>query len=142
MATHAFSGMADLIEDLRRMPTAVESAASTLIHTAADTMHAEVLGEYAEVTGDLKAHVTVVQINAFRAQVKSTSRHASLYERGTVERQHASGKKVGKMPKANVFIPAAIKARRHMVTEMIRVIESYPVRGMTGRLELKDDGRD
>jgi hypothetical protein len=46
------------------------------------------------------------------------------------------------MPPANVFIPAAIKARRQMVERLTRLIERQTVRGMTGRLEVKDDGRD
>ena len=138
----AFHGLSALLEDLRRMPTALESAASELVHTAADTMHAEVVNEYPEVTGNLESHVTVVRVNAYRAEVRSTAKHALLYERGSVERMHASGKSVGAMPKANVFIPAAIKARRHMERQIIKAVESYTVRGMSGRLAVKDDGRD
>jgi hypothetical protein len=138
----AFHGMSALIDDLRRMPTRIEQEASWHVHNAADTMAAEVRAEYPEVTGHLKRGIKVQRVNAFRAVVKSTARHAFIYERGTVERSHASGKSVGAMPPANVFIPAAIKARRHMTEQLIRVVESQTVRGMTGRLNVKDDGRD
>ena len=143
MAKPAFDGMIEMIDDLRRMPTEVEKAASWHVQEAAETMASEVRGEYPTVTGNLVRGVKVTRINAFRAVVRSTARHSSLYERGTVERKHASGKGVGKMPKPDptVFIPAAIKARRHMTEQLVRVVEAQTVHGMTGRLTVRDDGR-
>jgi hypothetical protein len=138
----AFHGMSALLEGLRRLPTAVEREASWHVHEAADTMAAEVRNEYAVVTGKLQSGVKVQRVNAFRAVVKSTARHAALYERGTVARHHASGKSVGAMPKANVFIPAAIKARAAMVEALIRVVAQQTVPGMTGRLDVTESGRD
>jgi hypothetical protein len=138
----AFPGLTELIEDLGRLPSRIEADASVIIHEAADIMATEVRNEYPEVTGALDRGVKVERVNPFRARVKSTARHAYLYERGSVERMWASGKKTGSMPPANVFIPAAIKARRQMVERLTRLIERQTVRGMTGRLEVKDDGRD
>ena len=137
-----FTGMAALIEGLQRMPTALEHEASAAVTDAADTMYAEVINEYAEVTGNLKQHVRVIRDNAFRNTVKSTAKHAHIYERGSVERHHATGKSVGSMPKANVFIPAAIKARHAMRQRLIRAVESQTVPGMTGRLQVIDRGDD
>lgn len=138
----AFHGMTALIDDLRRMPTTIERDASIHVHAAADVMASEVRNEYAVRTGKLQSGVKVTRVNAFRAIVRSTARHAHIYERGSVERQHASGKGVGAMPPANVFIPAAIKARAHMVEQLKRTVASQTVRGMTGRLDVQERGRD
>ena len=46
------------------------------------------------------------------------------------------------MPPANVFIPAAIKARAHMVEQLMRVVAKQTVPGMTGRLDVTERGRD
>src|SRR5678815_2941377 len=100
----AFPGLAALIDGLRRMPTAIEQDAAVLVDQAGQTMAAELAGEYPSVSGDLQRGIRVVRENAFRVTVKSTSKHAFIYERGTVERFHASGKSVGAMPRANVFI--------------------------------------
>lgn len=137
-----FHGMSALIEDLRRMPTAIEAEASHHVHDAADIMVAELNNEYAEVTGHLKRGIRTTRVNAFRAIVRSTARHAVIYERGTAMRMHASGKSVGAMPKANVFIPAAIKSRRQMTERIVDVVERQQVRGMTGRLTVRETSGD
>lgn len=136
----AFHGMSALLEGLRRMPSKIEAEAAWHVENAAETMAAEVRNEYPEVSGALERGIKVVHENAFRAVVKSTSKHAMLYERGTVERMRASGGSTGKMPPANVFIPAAIKARAHMVEQLINVVESQTVPGMTGTLEVTEKG--
>ena len=142
MAKAAFDGLIEMIDDLRRMPTEIEKAASWHVQEAAETMASEVRGEYPTVTGHLERGIKVTRVNAFRAVVRSTARHAYIYERGTVARRWASGKGTGKMPAANVFIPAAIKARRHMTEQLVRVVESQTVRGMTGRLTVQERGGD
>lgn len=137
----AFTGMAALLEGLRRLPTQIEAEASHFVHEAAETMAAEVRNEYGVKTGNLVGHVTVTHENPFRSTVKSTARHALMYERGTVERHWAQGKSTGAMPKGNVFIPAAIKARAQMVENLTRVVERQTVPGMTGRLDVTERGR-
>ena len=142
MAREAFHGMSALLEGLRRMPDAIEAEASHHIHAAADTMAAEVINEYAEVTGKLRAGIRVRRDNAFRATVRSTARHAFIYERGTTARMWATGKSTGTMPKANVFIPAAIKARAQMIEQLKRVVRAQHVPHMTGTLDVVERGRD
>ena len=144
MAKPAFDGLIEMIDDLRRMPTEIEKAASWHVQEAAETMASEVRGEYPTVTGNLARGVRVTRVNAFRAIVRSTARHAWLYEKGSVARRHASGK-VGRQDArgdAEVFIPAAIKARQHMTEQLVRVVESQTVRGMTGRLTVQERGGD
>jgi hypothetical protein len=143
MAEEGFSGMAALIEGLRRLPTQLEHEASTHIETAADTMVAELLNEYPEVTGNLKKGVKKERVNSFFIRVKNTSRHAELYERGTVQRFTAgTGANRGTMPAANVFIPAAIKARRHMDEQILQSVRRAKVPGMTGTLDVVETGGD
>jgi hypothetical protein len=143
MADEGFSGMAALIEGLRRLPTQLEQDASTHIHTAAETMVAELDNEYPEVTGALKRGVKIERVNAFFVRVKNTARHAELYERGTVQRFTADkGANRGTMPAGKVFIPAAIKARAKMDADIIQSVRRAKVPGMTGTLDVVETGGD
>ncbi len=137
----AFTGMVELIDGLRRLPTQIEAEASHFVREAAETMAAEVRNEYGVKTGALVRGVKVTHENPFRSVVKSTSKLAMIYERGSVERHWASGKSTGKMPGANVFIPAAIKARAQMVENLKKTVEQQTVPGMTGRLDVTERGR-
>lgn len=139
--TEGFDGMAELIADLERLPQELQREASFYVQTAAETMAAEVRNEYPEHTGNLRRGVKVDRQTDLRAQVRSTAKHATLYERGTVQRFTAGkGANRGTMPAGNVFIPAAVKSRAQMVDRLVGLVRRSKVRGMTGTLDVVPRG--
>lgn len=143
MAEYAFTGMGALIAALERLPDELRQEADGVVHATADLMAADVRAAYEQHrhTGNLAEHV-VVEKGApaggeLRARVKSTARHAHMFERGTVQRFRASnGANRGTMPAANVFIPRAIKHREEMVRRLIGIVRKVRIPGMTGVLEV------
>ncbi len=141
MATDGFDGMAELIADLERLPQELQREGSFFVQTAAETMASEARNEYPVKDGDLARGVKVDRQTDLRAQVKNTAKHATLYERGTIQRFTAGkGANRGTMPAGNVFIPAAVKARSQMVDRLVGLVKRSKVRGMTGTLDVVPRG--
>jgi hypothetical protein len=131
----SFDGLSDLIAALKALPDALAAEAGKDVHDAANRAAEEVIAAYPEVTGNLKQHVKVVTKNAGRygvvAQVRSTAKHADLYEFGTQARHTALGYNRGTMPPAKKFVPIMARYRRRMQDRLIKVVEAegFTVRG-------------
>jgi hypothetical protein len=122
-------GLQELRDALKELPDVLVEQATTKVTTAADDAAAEVIAAYPEVTGNLKAHVKVDGTPNSRGgvyrRVRSTARHAHLYEFGHMTRQPTiAGKTRRKIAGANVFIPIMKKRRARMYEDLIDVVES------------------
>jgi hypothetical protein len=120
-----FDGLAELRATLRNLPEAFAHEAQAIVHGAADRAAADIVAAYPEVTGNLKAGVSVIKRTATFgavAFVKNKARHSHLFELGTVTRQTALGYNRGAVPKVNppgrVFVPIAMRHRRQMFANL------------------------
>ena len=119
-----FTGLEELKAELRALPATLTGEATHLVEGAANGAGVAVRAAYGahRFTGNLQDHVEVEQrpAGAFGVffAVRVTARHADLFERGTEARHYITRngvtKLTGKMPPANIFVPAMRKARRAM----------------------------
>jgi hypothetical protein len=119
-----WDGLEELKAALRSLPFDLTGEAANDVEEAANAAAFAVKSAYGahRVTGNLQDHV-VVQEQA-RGQfgvayvVKSTARHAWLFEHGTEARHYVTRRGVkhltGKMPPAHIFIPTMMRQRRAM----------------------------
>lgn len=117
-----WSGLADLRADLRRLPAELADEARLTVESSAEAAADRIRNGYPRRTGDLADHVKVEPVGSgpFGAGyiVKSTAKHAFIFEHGTEARHYVTVNGVkhllGKMPPGRVFIPNVIKSRREM----------------------------
>lgn len=123
-----WSGLDDLRAALRALPAELHGEAAHIVEAAGNAAAFEVKAAYGRHrrTGNLQDHVKVERLPTgpfgVAVVVKSTARHAHLFERGTQARHTAIGANRGTMPPGNVFIPAVIKHRRRMYDELAALL--------------------
>lgn len=93
-----------------------QARVNDLARSAADGMVTEVRSTYPERSGNLRRGLaTVLGTSGPSVKVRSGAPHAHLYEFGTRDRFDRTKRTPayrGAMPRANVFIPAAMRHRR------------------------------
>lgn len=115
-----FEGLPELREALRNLPAELTGEARHLITGAANTAAVRIRTGYGahRRSGNLQDHVSVTDQTSsqfgVRVAVRSTARHAWLFELGTQARHTAIGANRGSMPAAHVFFPAYYQTRREM----------------------------
>jgi hypothetical protein len=123
-----FAGLSELKSDLQHLPETLVGEGVHLVEGAANATAVDVKRDYPVVTGNLRDHVVVdpVQHSAggVRATVRSTARHAHLFEYGTQARHTSIGANRGAMPPGHIFVPAAQRQRRVMVQQLIELVRS------------------
>jgi hypothetical protein len=124
----AWDGMDEFKAALRKLPKELSDDGGDIVVDHATEAGSDIRAQYeaSAVSGNLAAHVKVdVQQTAAgaRALVKSTAKHAVIYENGTQVRKNAAGKNLGAMPPAHVFVPTVIRARRAMTAKLIDLLE-------------------
>jgi hypothetical protein len=123
-------GLDELKAALRALPATMTSQATPIVIGAAQAARADIAGQYPQVTGNLKQGVRVELKSANKdgvvAIVKSTARHAWIYEHGTQARHTKLGASRGVMPAppTPVFIPTMIRARRAMYAQLGALLEA------------------
>lgn len=121
-----WSGLTELYSALRAMPEELTERGAQIVIENAQEAGEEVRHHYesAAVTGNLASHLKVQVFEGDRvrfgvaAVVKSSAKHAHIYENGTQIRKNKAGKNLGAMPPAHVFVPTMIRKRRQMMTEL------------------------
>jgi hypothetical protein len=122
------NGLDELRKALLALPPDLVNEAGAIVHAQAEEAARQITAAYNSHTrtGNLAGHV-VVDIGSDRvsasARVRSTAKHAYIFEKGTGSRKWANGKSTGKMPAGNVFIPIAIARRRVMTAALVDLIE-------------------
>lgn len=117
-----WEGLTELRAELRRLPAALAEEARLIVHSAAEAAGDRIRHDYPRKAGNLADHVTVEQVGSgpFGAGyiVKSTAKHAFIFEHGTQARHYLTVNGVkhltGKMPPAHVFVRNATRSRREM----------------------------
>lgn len=113
----------DFLDNLRGLSVEWQRRVADLAVTAADRTTSELQSVYPEKTGNLRRGVRTVTTRGTSIQsvkVRSAAPHAHLYEYGTaarVDRTKRTPAFRGVMPRANVFIPTAIRHRRTFLGE-------------------------
>ena len=117
-----FSGLDELKQALRTLPADLTGEASHIVQNAAGAAEADIKAGYPVRTGDLRDHVLSAPLptGAFARGmvVKNTSKLAYIFENGTQARHTSLGANRGSMPPGHVFLPAVIKRRRIMYSEL------------------------
>jgi hypothetical protein len=132
-ATLRFVGLDALKAALRKLPEELTHKAGGIVEAAADDAAEEIAAAYPtgpgtdeHEGGNLKAGVKVVAVDGgkfgVRRVVRSTAKHAHLYEFGTQARHTALGYNRGPMPGAKIFIPAVMRKRRQMYDRLEGVL--------------------
>jgi hypothetical protein len=127
-----WTGLEELKADLRSLPADLTGEAGNHVEAAANSAATAVRSAYGKhrVTGNLQDHVVVQERS--RGQfgvayvVKSTARHAWLFEHGTEARHYITRNGVkhltGRMPPANIFVPTVMRHRRSMYDRLKDVL--------------------
>jgi hypothetical protein len=132
--TLRFDGMAELRAALKNLPEELRSEGAEIVIASGEDAAERIRAEYPVVDGELKRGVKVTrQPSPFGgvAVVKSTAKHAWLYENGSQTRRNAKGANRGAMPAGNVMVPIAVRVRREMVDSLIDLLKrtGFEVRG-------------
>lgn len=137
-ATVTWFGLAELREQLRRLPDDLAGEADHIVQGAANYAAVAARTGYAShrFTGNLQEHVEVVPGTHDRYGaayiVRNSARHAHIFESGTEVRRTTDGWNRGRMPAGNVFIPAMIRARNEMwrnLAAMLARVTGWQVSG-------------
>lgn len=118
----------ELRSELRKLPEHLRGDGSEVVETAARWAHNEIKVEYekSSQSGNLVDHLKLeVRPTTFGtgATVKSTARHAHLFEDGSATRKTKQGWNRGFMPAANIFVPIVTRRRRWMYEQLIALLE-------------------
>ena len=108
-------GFAELAEQLRNLPADLAQEAGGIVTHHAENAAAQVSAEYHrhDRTGNLSSHVRVDRVTVSgagaSARVRSTARHAIMFENGTQVRHTGSGANRGAMPPFHAFVPVVVR---------------------------------
>ena len=124
-----FNGLDQFRRALQQAPEELRREADEVIReTAADAARSVESGYPEGPTGNLKRGVTM-QHNSSKfgtvGVVRSRAKHASIFERGTVQRQTRRGANRGSMPQppeAQRAIPKFVRARQRMMSSLIEIV--------------------
>jgi hypothetical protein len=115
-----WTGLAELRDELRRLPAELAGEASGIVLGAAEGAAADM--DYPRRTGDLadKLKVETVSSGPFGAGARfvNTSKLAHIFENGSQVRHTAIGANRGSMPPGHVFVPAVVRRRRTMYEQL------------------------
>jgi hypothetical protein len=125
----SFTGLDELKAALRKLPETLATEGGAIVKDAADTAYDQIRTAYGTHyhTGNLVQHL---KLEALRPgsygtliTVRSTARHALLFEVGTQLRYTRKGVARGRMPPANIFVPLARRNRREMYRRLMALME-------------------
>lgn len=125
-----WDGMEEFKAALRQLPEELTGEGGDIVIAHAETAGDDVRSAYAAAagTGNLAKNVRVIVRDAGRAgvvaEVKSTAKHAFIYENGTQIRKNKAGKNLGAMPPGNIFVPTMIRERKAMVEDLKDLMET------------------
>ncbi len=124
-------GLDALRAELRRLPEDLKAEGGEIVLRRATAAESRVVAGYEahRRTGNLASHVSiVVQASGPLGSVvvvKSTARHAALFEIGTQARHTSLGANRGSMPAAHVFVPVMVQERRTMYEELAELLRRH-----------------
>ena len=105
-----------------RVSADVKAQLVSLAKASASTMAGVLRMLYPSKAGGLRRGVLVIEEAAI-ARVQTTATHAKVYEKGSPPRRRTSGGATGRMPRANVFVPIAVRTRRSLWRDQQAVLD-------------------
>jgi len=140
----------DGINDLRTAllaagPEFADQRLRPLLRQHAHSLAGDVRQQYGRHnrTGNLANHIVVDEqagnsATLLRSRVRSTARHAYIFEYGTaVRRTNTTKANRGVMPAANVFVPSAIRWRARLYEDARQALQRLRIRGFDGPPDVK-----
>ena len=123
-----FSGMEEFRAALRKLPVALSREGGDIVVARATEAGDEIRDAYERHrdSGNLASHVKVdvqQRPTGASAVVKSTAKHARIFESGTQVRKNAKGQNRGAMPPGNIFIPVVVRKRKEMTEDLTGLLE-------------------
>jgi len=131
MVTIKLDGLDDLRAALRNLPEDLAHDAAQIVQQAAESTGSDLKEHYPVRSGNLRRGVRVtIESNkaGVSGLVRSSAKHASIFERGTGQRHTNAGWNRGRMPTPPAderLIPRAIRYRQKMVGQLIALVKSY-----------------
>lgn len=118
----------DFAAALRNLPDELRSEANHMVEARANGAHATIKADYGahRDSGNLQDHTSLdIEESQFGtiATLKSTAKHAFIFENGTQIRKNKKGANRGAMPAGNVFIPAMVRARRLLTEDLVDLLQ-------------------
>ncbi len=115
----AFEGLDELREQLRNLPEHLALAAAPIVTEAAERARQDIETAYPERSGNLRGGLkTGSRATSGRygaaAILRSGSKHAWLYDKGSKPRKTATGANRGSMPASNLFVGFVVRTRHAM----------------------------
>ncbi len=126
-----WQGLDELRAELKRLPADLKAEAGGIVLNRAQVARSRVVSGYEahRHTGNLADHVILVVEGAgplgTAVVVKSTARHAALFEIGTQARHTSQGAYRGSMPAFHVFVPVMVQERRGMYGELADMMRRH-----------------
>lgn len=124
-----WEGLEEFKAALRQLPVELREEGADIVEMAADAAKNEIGTIYTEhkESGNLASHLkSDITRNDFGISValKSTAKHAHLFEDGSATRKNKAGANRGYMPGFNVFVPTVIRRRRWMTNQLIGLMQT------------------
>jgi hypothetical protein len=125
-----YDGLEELRAALRSLPADLALEAGPIVTAAAERLQQDAQAAYPARTGHLRNGVRIGTIGAagrfgVAMTVRSTAKHAWIFERGTAARKTSKGWSRGAMPKGDLFIPLAIRTRTAMYQGFRELLERH-----------------
>jgi hypothetical protein len=127
-----WKGLTELRTALQQLPEALTGEAEKIVTGHANGAAVFIRSAYPWYTGNLRKGVTV-EVKATKrfevnARIKSAAPHAWIFENGTEARKTKHGWNRGRMPAGRVFIPAMIRYRARVYTDLAALLERHGMR--------------
>jgi len=129
-ARFAFTGLNELIAELRALPADLRDEAGIIVQSHAYTAAQAIRNAYGQhrYSGDLADHVVVARASTgpfgVGMVVRSTARHSWLFENGSQVRYYLGASR-GSMPAAPTFIPIMMRFRRSMYLGLADLVRRH-----------------
>ena len=128
-----FSGLEELRTALRNLPAELAADASQIVQRRAENVATSVKAAYPSRTGNLRAGVKLTHVDQGKYSagviVKSSAKHAWLYEYGSETRTyttiHGVKHPTGKMPPRPTFVPIVQRQRRAMWEDLAGLLREH-----------------
>ncbi len=135
-----FEGLAELIEDMRRLPETMSGEVSNIVEASANQAVLAIKSAYPAKLGDVRDKVES-SLNSTpygtTATIKNTHKLASIFEKGTEARHYVTVNGVqhatGRIAPVHAFIPQMARTRRSMYAKFKDVLVRIG-------LEVSEDG--
>jgi hypothetical protein len=136
-STLRWDGLEEFTRELRNLPADLAEEAGAIVVAAAEGAKTEIVARYEahSFSGNLASHVKMDRVDAGEfgasARVRSTAKHAHIFEIGTVARHTSTGAdrgispSGGSEPPAQIFVPAAIRHRRRMYERLKALLVTH-----------------